>query len=216
MNNLIIIALVAIAIFFLIRILTMRQTVDVPVAYAGSANGKSAVKKLPAHKNKTIYTEGENIIDLDGFSKFIVCGNSLEPVGLLPDTLVFTKSDTNLDIKAAEGKFVVFRYDLDRQKAEHPDVIIEDGAHKARKMIAVMKSSLDKDDFISEIKNIIHDDAYEEVSDKIWKKYEFASDFYKNDSSLILSLTYRDGKYKSYSFHSPRFLAGVVQYRSVS
>lgn len=215
MNSLIIIALVAIAIFFLIRILTMRQTVSVPIAYAGSANGKSAVKKVPAHRNKTIYTEGEEIINLEAFSKFIICGNSLEPAGLLPNTFVFTKSESDFDLNTGEGKFVVFRYDLDRQKAEHPDVIIEEGAHKARKMVSTIKSDLDKECFLKEIKRII-DDADNEICERIWKKYEFASNFYKEDQLLILSLTYRDGKYKSYSFHSPRFLVGVVEYHSVA
>ncbi len=54
MKSIIIIAIVAIAVFSLIRILTMRMTVKVCVAYAGAAKGKPAIVSVPSSRNKTI------------------------------------------------------------------------------------------------------------------------------------------------------------------
>ena len=96
-------------------------------------------------------------------------------------------------------------------------MVIEEGSHKARKMISTIESSMSKDKFLNAMRTILHEDILEdEYFENIWKKYEFASKFYKDESMLILSLTFRGGRYKSYSFHSPRFLVGVVEYRSVS
>lgn len=50
---------------------------------------------------------------------------------------------------------------------------------------------------------------------KIAKKYKFASDYYSNDQNLIMSITYKYGKEKDLSFHSPRFLFGIVKYNSI-
>ena len=71
-------------IYFVIRIATAKQTEEVKVAFAGSYDGNKTVQLLPKERNKTIYTEGEDIVDLSTYDKFLISGHSLERVGL-PD-----------------------------------------------------------------------------------------------------------------------------------
>ena len=59
------------------------------------------------------------------------------------------------------------------------------------------------------------DEEQKAFLDKIVGKYLFASNYYTNDNKLIMSITYKSGKEKDYSFHSPQFLYGVVKYNSI-
>lgn len=219
MKSIIIIAIVAIAVFFLIRILTMKMTVKVCVAYAGAAKGKPAMISIPSSRNKTIYTVGEEIVDMSAYNKFLIKGNSLKPKGLLSDTFVYTSNVTSNDYSTLKNKFVIFEYDIDRQKAEHPEVTIDPGTHKARWMVDTIPTRLSNADFIEIFSAILVNDN-DSVNttafiNHLWNKYEFASNFYRNDNTLIVSLTYKNGNAKSYSFHSPQFLRGIVEYRSI-
>ncbi|MCM1490140.1 MAG: hypothetical protein NC095_04870 [Muribaculum sp.] len=219
MKSIIIIAIVAIAVFFLIRILTMKMTVKVCVAYAGAAKGKPAVICIPSSRNKTIYTVGEDIVDMSDYHQFLIKGNSLKPKGLLSDTYVYTSDVNTNDCSRLKNKFVIFEYDINRQKAEHPEAVIVPGTHKARWMVDTISTRLNNADFMKVFSAIIDNDSdivnNAAFLNHLWKKYKFASDFYGNDNTLIVSLTYKNGENKSYSFHSPEFLRGVVEYRSI-
>ena len=61
----------------------------------------------------------------------------------------------------------------------------------------------------------LESDKKEAFIAKIAKKYKFASDYYSNDQNLIMSITYKYGKEKDLSFHSPSFLFGIVKYNSI-
>lgn len=219
MKSMIIIAIVAIAVFFLIRILTMKMTVRVCVAYAGSAKGKPAMVTVPSSRNKTIYTVGEDIVNMSAYNQFLIRGNSLAPKGLQSDTYVYTSDITSNDFSRLKDRFVIFEYDIDRQKAEHPEVSIVSGTHKIRLMVDTIRTGLNKEEFMDVISVILKNDKeidnVNEFSNHLWDKYKFASDFYNDVDTLILSLTYKNGNIKSYSFHSPKFLRGVVEYRSI-
>lgn len=208
----------AVAIFFLIGILTGGKEKEVKIAYAGSAHGKPEVKKIPSERNKTIYTDGDEIVNLSKYDTFLISGDSLAPAGLKSGTYVYT-------LKPSEtinpmGKFVIFKYDVARQAQEHPEKSVTNESYKARKAVRGIKTGLKEDAFKEIIGAIIERD--DEITEKenaisaLWKKYEFASNFYRqNDvNELIVSMTYRDGKDKSYSFHSPTFLSGIVMYKS--
>ena len=117
------------------------------------------------------------------------------------------------------GKFEIFKYDVARQAQEHPGKNVTDDSYKARKAVMSIDTGLEEARFKDIIGDVINRDS--EIEDKedtintLWSKYKFASDFYQNnDTKLIVSMTYRDGVNKSYSFHSPRFLSGVVMYKS--
>lgn len=215
----IIIAIVAIAVFFLIRILTMKMTVKVCVAYAGAPKGKPAMVSVPSSRNKTIYTIGEEIVDMSAYNQFLIKGNSLAPKGLQSDTYVYTNSVVSADYSRLKDKFVIFEYDIERQKAEHPEITIAPGTHKARWMVDTIRTGLDKEGFMKVISTVLNGDEeienFAAFANHLWDKYEFATDFYRNDDTLIVSLTYKNGNSKSYSFHSPEFLRGVVEYRSI-
>lgn len=102
---------------------------------------------------------------------------------------------------------------------EQSECIIPEGGVIIRKAITVLPSKLDphnvKQRFIKDVLEIV-DDKYENiVLDDIFIKYKFASEYYKNEKHLIVTMTYKNG-YKDYSFHSEKFLRGVVKYKSVN
>lgn len=211
----IVLPIAAIVAFFIIRLFTMKNREKVSVAYAGSANGLPAVEEVEIERNKPIYTENGEIVNLSKYRKFLIKGNSLERVGLKSGDYVFTRECQPEEVV---NKFVVFKYDLKRQAEQYPDRKIESDSHKARKAIKIIATNLSESEFYNAIKMLIDNDS--EIKEKdsfksaIWEKYRFASEFYSEQKILIMSLTYKDGCDKMYSFHSPDFLVGVVEYRT--
>lgn len=190
------------------------------LAYAGTADGMPTVKFVPASRNKPIYTENGERVDLSKFDTFLISGDSLHKAGLKSGTYVYTLQPKDFNLRNIPGKFIIFRYDVERQKKEHPDVDISSDSLKARKAELIIDTKLSETDFRKEMSlRIIEDDEFmnkDEVLSSLWRKYKFASDFYSNKDNLIVSMTYKQGKRKTYSFHSPDFLVGIVEYKSVN
>ena len=71
------------------------------------------------------------------------------------------------------------------------------------------------------MKDVLKDDndfkdiSIEELLERMWIKYSFASQYYKEDNNVIVSLTYKEGMVKDFSFHSPNFLFGIARYMKI-
>ena len=105
----------AFIVYFVIRIATAKRTEEVKVAFAGSYDGSNTVTLLPKERNKTIYTEGEDIIDLSEYDKFLISGRSLERVGLPDGVYVYTQPfNESHDLYSICNRFVIFKYDNKR------------------------------------------------------------------------------------------------------
>ncbi len=207
-------------VYSVIRIVTSRSMEKVNVAFAGVCDGSDEVIKIHKDRNKTVFTEGENIVDLSMYKKFYISGHSLEKAGLEDKSFVYTSEARELKSDNIYGRFVIFRYDIDRVKEEHPEMVAKAKGFKARKAITTIATQLTEDDFRKNIQAIIYAD--DEIGNKdafmneLWSKYCFAFGYYQNDEMLIVSITYKEGVRKDYSFHSRNFLEGIVEYKSLS
>ena len=133
---------------------------------------------------------------------------------------VYTKPLEKENIYSLRGRFVIFKYDNERLIKEHPEITNPVNGYKARKVVTILDNNSTKEVFMEVMDKILSDDK--EIEDKttylknLWKKYEFASHYYHDEEKLVVSITYKQGKYKDYSFHSLKFLYGVVKYKSIS
>lgn len=207
-------------IYFIIRVLSKRMMEKIPVAFAGAYDGSETVVSIPKSRNNTIYTEGDNVVNLDSYTKYIISGKSLEKVGIADGSYIYT-SEADEDLYSMINRFVIFRYDNKRLAEEHPEIKNPVEAFKARKVASIFHTKLSKADFEGKMSAILSSDAeIKEIAkciEYLWRKYSFASKFYNEADSLIVSITYKDnGTRKDYSFHSPAFLIGVVKYKSIS
>lgn len=220
--NIIVIYIIAsvIFIYFAIKIATAKRTETVNRAFAGAYDGTGTVAVVPKQRNKTIYTEGEEVVDLSEYDRFLITGHSLEKVGLPDGVFVYTQPLGNEDIYSICNRFVVFKYDNKRLAIEHPEIGNPVDGYKARKVVTIFDNGLKEDTFKEKMGAILATDKDIEDADKcveaLWKKYSFASSYYKDEKELIVSITYKKGECKDYSFHSATFLSGVVRYKSVS
>lgn len=210
----------AVFIYFVIKIATVNRMETVNRAFAGAYDGKDIVVTLPKERNKTIHTEGENVVDLSEYEKFLISGPSLQKAGLPDGAFVYTKPLGGEDIYSICNRFVIFRYDNERLAKEHPEITDPVEGYKARKVVNVLNNGLKKEEFEQRMTEILSSDH--EIKDvlkcvaHLWKKYDFASAYYQGEPKLIVSITYKNGEGKDYSFHSVKFLHGVVKYKSVS
>lgn len=209
-------------IYFVVSIIVDNRTEKVLIAFAGAYDGGQIFKFTHKDRNRTIFTEGEDVVDLSKYRKFLISGDSLSKVGLLNNTYVYIKHfDLYRDsIYSICNCFVIFRYDNDRLAKEHPEITNPVDSYKARKVNSIFKNHMDEVEFKMKMRKILSEDAeitnIEECIVHLWKKYLFASQFYKTDNVLIVSITYKNGVCKDYSFHSIRFLEGIVKYKSIS
>lgn len=210
-------------VYFTITIVSISRTEQVKRAFAGSYDGKDTAVSITKDRNETIYTEGENKVDLSNYDKFIIYGKSLQRVGLPDGVFVYTKPlEEGEDIYSICHRFVVFKYDNQRLAKEHPEIKNLVEGFKARKVETIFETNLIENEFkkrmgqLLEADNDIPDKNKDECVEKLWEKYKFANDYYKNEDKLIVSITYKKGECKDYSFHSPKYLHGVVRYKSVS
>jgi len=130
-------------------------------------------------------------------------------------------SEVGEDLYALMNRFVIIRYDNKRLAEEHPEIKNPVEAFKARKVASVFPTRLPETDFKEKMKRLLSADSEIEnpaqCVEHLWRKYSFASTFYREEDFLMVSITYKDhGTRKDYSFHSPAFWAGVVKYKSVS
>ena len=206
-------------IYFIIRIATAKRTETVTIAFAGAYDGNDTVAILPKDRNQTIYTEGETLVNLSEYDRYLIRGHSLEKVDLPDGVFVYARPLGNEDVYSICNHFVIIRYDNERLAKEHPEITNPVEGFKARKVVTVLDNHLAETKFKEEFRKILASDS--EITDvdrclnHLWSKYKFASLFYQDDQRLMVSITYKDGVTKDYSFHSFRFLSGVVRYRSI-
>lgn len=207
-----------ILLYFVIRIVTSNRTAYVNVAFAGSYDGSERVEEVHVERNRPIFTEGEKIVDLSGYDQYYIKGISLVKAGLPDKVFVYTLPLKNESVYTIINRFVIFSYDVKRLTIEHPEISNPVDGFKARKVVSIFENGLPENDFKLRMIDILNND--DEIENKecclehLWQKYSFASDFYKDDKELIVSITYKKGEYKDYSFHSVKFLKGIVKYKS--
>ena len=217
--------------YLTMRSIIKKSTIEVRVAYAGNPDScKPNTRKIPLPKNNPIYRDGDIEVDVSNLTPLIIDGHSLEPLGIKDGSTIFVEENKNEnkdDIQNKElanliGRFVVFNIDNDRTLKEHPlkNIIVSNGL-KTRKVIGIVQTKLDEKQIKNQINEIMSSDKeFQHLeSDKkealIAKKYKSASEYYSNDQNLIMSITYKYGKEKDLSFHSPSFLFGIVKYNSI-
>lgn len=228
--------------YLIMRSIIKKSTIEVRVAYAGNPDScKPNTREIPLPKNNPIYRNGDIEVDVSNLTPLIIDGHSLEPLGIKDGSIIFVekkvekkkdekKDEKKDDIQNKElanliGRFVVFNIDNDRTLKEHPlkNIIVSNGL-KTRKAIGIVQTKLDEKQIKNQINEImssdkefqhLESDKKEAFIAKIAKKYKFASDYYSNDQNLIMSITYKYGKEKDLSFHSPSFLFGIVKYNSI-
>lgn len=220
--------------YLTMRSIIKKSTIEVRVVYAGNPDScKPNTRKIPLPKNNPIYRDGDIEVDVSNLTPLIIDGHSLEPLGIKDGSTIFVEENKNEnkdDIQNKElanliGRFVVFNIDNDRTLKEHPlkNIIVSNGL-KTRKVIGIVQTKLDEKQIKNQINEImssdkefqhLESDKKEAFIAKIAKKYKFASDYYSNDQNLIMSITYKYGKEKDLSFHSPSFLFGIVKYNSI-
>lgn len=215
--------------YFTMRSIIKKSTIEVRVAYAGNPDScKPNTRNIPLPKNNPIYRNGDIEVDVSNLIPLIIDGHSLEPLGIKDGSIIFVEKKDDIQDKELEnliGRFVVFNIDNDRTLKEHPlkNIVVNNGL-KTRKAIGIVQTKLDEEQIKNQINEIMFSDKEfqhlefdkkEAFIAKIAKKYKFASDYYSNDQNLIMSITYKYGKEKDLSFHSPRFLFGIVKYNSI-
>lgn len=210
----------AIFIYFAITMATAKRTEKIKRAFAGAYDGKDTIVNIPRDRNNTIYTEGENRINLSKYEKYLISGHSLEKVGLPDGVFVYTTPLDSKDLYSLCNHFVIIKYDNERLYKEHPEITNPVDGYKARKVVTIIETNLTEENFNKKMEAILSSDK--EIQDVnqciqcLWRKYKFASEYYNSEDKLIVSITYKEGKCKDYSFHSLQFVQGVVKYKSVS
>ena len=207
--------------FAVIWMILRRRTVVIPVADAGANEGNASVVEVPATSNPPVYTLGDKVINLSGYGRYLIRGHSLRPEGLDNGTMVYTLplSANAEDLHLLPGRFIILRYHTERYAAEHPGLPIPANGFKARIVIAVLSTGLKKSEFeqkvAKSIGNQTDSNRIDEVVAHLWDKYERACGYYSEEKHLIMSVTYRnEGTLRDYSFHSPRYISGVVKFKS--
>lgn len=143
---------------------------------------------------------------LENKKQFIICGNSMSPLGIDDGANVIASpfmSDTDI---VNEDDFLIVEVDPDYYENERPNF-----KYKMRCAIMVVEDTWSKDDIINRLKSM---DSQVEIwlsSNKkdLYKKYEKAK-FHYQTGRLVLSKTYKNGKLR-YSFHKLDF----VRYKAV-
>lgn len=189
-------------------------------AFAGTPKGGDTVVELCQGKNRPIYEERGSVVDLSSMRRFFIDGKSLEKEGLLDKTIVYTdKKYDESNLNSLIGSFIVLRIDNDRTLKEHPDITQRINGFKARKLVNVFPTNMETPEFMERMKTMLEKDKevkdVNDCLDHLKEKYEFASNYYKDDKNLLVSITYKDGVKEDYSFHSLFFLEGIVRYRDL-
>lgn len=216
--------LMAVVGWLLLNYFADNTTMKVQTAFAGVPTPKvpSEVScELPKREVKTYM--GSEAVSLSNLERIIIKGHSLEKLGILDNSMAYVSlwNDKNT-IESLPGRFIILNIDNERTIREHPlepSYFHSDGK-KARKVLKIVDVGMDSDAVSKLCDNLLKDlDEVEQrrLEMEIRTKYEFASQYYgdRKDKKLIMSLTYRrDGRDLGFSFHSPRYLYGVIEYVS--
>ena len=230
MNTLIII--LAIIAYIGFRYITTKMTVKRKIVFAGhpSSHDITNVDVSPLPQNNPQYRIGTETVDTSKLEQMVVKGKSLEPFGIKDGSIVFVRNikkdnyTTLALLNKLIGRFIVFMIDNERTLQEYPlkNITIAEDGLKLRKVIKVLKKEETEGEtnikqFLSEndydFANKSEEDQKKEL-DRYIKKFKFASNYYQEDAFLIMSITYRNGVGKDYSFHSPKYLYGIVEYNT--
>lgn len=222
----IIILCCGIFLWFLLNWVSSSSTLELPTAYAGSPKPQVPTNitfELP--KRRVTNFIGNEKIDLSKLRRVIIKGHSLEKLGVADNSIAYcslwTEKGGSDFLNQLPGRFIVLNIDNERTAAEHPlkpDYFHSNGK-KARKALRIVSCSMDNN-AVSELADAILRDIDSDaekirLKEEIIEKYAFASSFYasKGETDLIMSLTYRnDGKDLGFSFHSPKYIYGIVEY----
>lgn len=187
--------------------------------YAGKPEQEkfSDISQKELKDNNEFLFEDGTIIDWSAYTAFVIRGISLAPEKILDKTIVLAKmipcwfrwiNRSKYWEYIKKGKFIILKNDSKRSKKEYPDRKVLSGI-KIRRVVSPIKKGLKKDDFLS----ILKDENIPESSlERIYGKYDFACNYYKRENKLILSVTYKSTGEKDLSFHSIKFLRGIVKY----
>lgn len=215
--------------YICMRYITKKMKVKYKIVFAGHPSSDiSNIDISPLPQNAPKYKLGIEEVDVSNLEQLIVKGKSLEPFGIKDGATVFVKRlEPNPNEEKLEkliGRFIVFEIDNERTLKEHPlkNITIAEGGLKLRKVVKIIsRTSPDAEtvilDFLNHYDNDFQLQSNEEKRneyDRYLRKYQFAKSYY-NDDFLIMSITYKNGKCKDYSFHSPKFLYGQVEYNTI-
>lgn len=212
-----------ILLYAVIHILTSKKTELVDKAFAGKPKGSANAIEVKKEPNRTIYTENGEERDLSMMRRFIIEGNSLEKAGLNDGVTVYT--DLVYDKErplSISGYFIILKIDNERTMAEHPEMTDYIEGFKARKLVTVFPTKMSRQEFDKKMTPILTQDgdveeaAITDCKEHLWGKYDFASSYYNTQGQLLVSITYKDGETKDYSFHSLEYLAGIVKFKDVA
>lgn len=224
----IVVIIIAIIVSLAIRYMSKRMTVKRKIVFAGhpSSSDMPNVDISPLPQNDPKYKIGDEVINVSELEQMVVRGKSLEYFGIKDGAIVFVKKigDGFCEFSKLIGRFIVFKIDNQRTLQEYPlkNITIAEDGLKLRKVVKILSKGTT--DIETEIKQFLlendkdfsskpMDEQTEELS-RYLKKFKFASEYYSEDNYLIMSITYRNGVCKDYSFHSPKWLYGIVEYNT--
>lgn len=226
--NIVIIVLV-ICIYCVYTLVIRKMTVKRKVVFAGHPLSceTTNVDISPLPQNDPKYIMGTEVVNVAGLEQMVVKGHSLEPFGIKDNAIVFVKENTLSDfdsLKRLVGRYIVFKIDNERTLQEYPlrNIAVAEGGLKLRKVVKIL--SKNEDGIEEQIKQFLVDndkdyikksvDEQQEEYNRYIKKLKFALSYYDKDDFLIMSITYKNGVCKDYSFHSPKWLYGIVEYNT--
>lgn len=204
----------------------------IPIAYAGSPTSSAIEKKMSASQYATVFREGNVKKDMTGLTPFLIEGNSLEPEGIKDGATVYVDQNieqdlVNRNINLFIGRFVILEIDDERYRLEYPEksIRIKEG-FKIRKVLNFFDAEISKEIFTRQINDLIdkfnnspYPNCIQERADFIehlYNKFERMKNYYRNEEKIMVSVTYKEGLYRDFSFHSPRFIKGIVKYVTIN
>lgn len=199
-----------------------RRVERIEKAFAGTPKSGDTVVELSCEANKTIYSENGVEVDLSKMRKFILEGESLYKLGLPHGTIVYTDMNYDPDnLSSLAERFIILKIDNNRIMKEHPEITSRVTGYKARKAVDCFPTTMDDGLFTKRMTCLLKGDSdirEEDIpncTERLMKKFKFAAEYYKEDKYIIVSVTYKDGECKDYSFHSLKLLEGIVRYKNV-
>lgn len=224
-----IIILAITAAYICMNFITKKMTVKHKIVFAGHPSSDvSNIDISPLPQNAPKYKLGIAEVDMSNLEQLKVVGKSLEPFGIKDGAIVFVKKikieNSEKELDNLIGRFIVFKIDNERTLKEYPlkNITVTEDGLKLRKVVKIINKR--NPNAQNEILDFInqYDTDFQELeatdkrneSDRYLKKFNFAASYYGNDDFLIMSITYKNGEYKDYSFHSPKWIYGIVEYNT--
>ena len=200
----------------------------IPIAYAGSPTSSAVEKEVKGSQYATVFREEGKKVSMDGLSPYIVDGNSLEPEGIKDGSTIYVDKDVVASEEQPQpemfiGRFVVIAIDDERYRLEHPEKPIRiEGGFKIRKVLGFFDSDMQPEAFREQMNGFIEKfsgspyrncmDDRQDFVESLYKKFDSARRYYRDEPKIIVSVTYKEGVYRDFSFHSPKYIVGVVRY----